>query len=387
MKLNKKELLRLIYEQDSEEIDVSSIIPKEEISITKDALHKGVDDSSISKVNLSIMAAFSDKAVTSPITRIFSDENVDLTDKDLEGLELHPYVQYLVDTESISDLRYAHVLSGNISYLNFLALNPKEFLYKRISWKYNKIIGYRGIYQGRYKNFYNASSLNHNSPLDESVGDFFVNLSKSDKGKEFIDLCKEYYGDDLKLTSDNNRYIDLILCMLKYSKGDDTVLYAMSRPYSADSKFNRQDLSVTLGYLFDLIQSDLEVYSNEFPSLNSLYLRLIKLIENTENHTNTYLVDNHYKIRLEQIRYDRKWHRCCRILREFQSKKSYLSEKDLNAWKIYALKRLDNYECEFISDMEFESKVESIEEICRAKGSEILSYFNKIALSKYHSIG
>lgn len=175
--------------------------------------------------------------------------------------------------------------------------------------------------------------------------------------------------------------------MLKYSKGDDTVLYAMSRPYSADSKFNRQDLSVTLGYLFDLIQSDLEVYSNEFPSLNSLYLRLIKLIENTENHTNTYLVDNHYKIRLEQIRYDRKWHRCCRILREFQSKKSYLSEKDLNAWKIYALKRLDNYECEFISDMEFESKVESIEEICRAKGSEILSYFNKIALSKYHSIG
>lgn len=370
MKLNKRDLLRLIYEQDTDEIDVSSIMPKEEDKFGEEYYNEKGEFIFDLDIEPSKKYEIKGDRVGLASSSIFSNEKVDLIDEEHIDIDKQDYLDDTSLDATISaelegilnnvSLGYADVLAGNLDYLDYLALNPKEFLFKRIGWKFNKIVGWKGINRGRYKNFYDAEKLNCLVKINPDVGDFFVDLSKSKKSEVFIDLCKEYYGDDLKLTSDNNTYFDLVLCMLKYSNDVDKVLYAMCRTHSADRKFNRQDLSVTLRYLFDLIQSDLEVYSNEFPSLSSLYLRLIELIGNTENYTNTYLVDNDYKIRLEFIECHKKVKNCFKLFKEFYIKQLSLSEEDFNSWKVYALKKLDNYDGEFVSDTEFNFKVSNI---------------------------
>lgn len=367
MKLNKRDLLRLIYEQDTDEIDVSSIMPKEEDEFGEEYYNEKGEFIFDLDIEPSKKYEIKGDRVGLASSSIFSDEKVDLIDEEPIDIDKQDYLDDTSLDATISaelegilnnvSLGYADVLAGNLDYLDYLALNPKEFLFKRIGWKFNKIVGWKGINRGRYKNFYDAEKLNCLVKINPDVGDFFVDLSKSKKSEVFIDLCKEYYGDDLKLTSDYNTYFDLVLCMLKYSNDVDKVLYAMCRTHGADRKFNRQDLSVTLGYLFDLIQSDLEIYSNEFPSLNRLYLRLIKLIGNTENYTNTYLVDNDYKSRLEFIKCHKKVKTCFRLFKEFNVRGIGLSEEDFNLWKVNELKKLDNYDGQFVSDSEFQLKV------------------------------
>lgn len=231
MKLNKKDLLKLIMEQDSEFIDVSSIVPKttglleeldssnrgevsnidsaEHIGTTfdKDGLHLATTyDKSPSLEDSSLNA--SDVFSKNPIA-VPSEESA-LND--------------LVSSEGFSwviDPAYIDVVKGNMTYLEYLKLNPAKFLDLRIKWKVCKIIGYRGIGRGYSKDYYQES---------------LVTLMDTGKGVKFLDVCRERFGDVLSGYPDVLRAVKYMeMFDVSYAK----IVYSLIRPAHITHSFNK----------------------------------------------------------------------------------------------------------------------------------------------------
>ena len=311
MKLNRKDLLRLLLEQDcNEEIDVTSIMPKEKKESYIDSnpfVKEFFEEEEASWLNQRkenyretarqikeiLPNGSSEKPSKMAPSSLFSDEPV----KESSNKELPSYVQQMLDDGSITDPRYAQVLAGNVSYMEYLKSNPKLFLHKRIEWKYNKIVAYRGFGKGYYKDYYRTN---------------FVDLCSNERGKAFIGLCKEYYGDDLVLTG--KPVLDIIECMYKFNPNINKIIYAMVRPDNFESykqsnykSFNRSDIVFVPNNIscmivddYDELLSILVEHSRDSIVAEKICTMLSSIDKGMfKDITVTYLVDPNYKVRVE----------------------------------------------------------------------------------------
>lgn len=294
MKVNRKDLLRLMLEQDGEELDISVLLqnitdkqgkkgklPNFEVPynsnnrttigirtkhdfgpVVVDTKTRHIDAEEqierierrpipIKKKQQTINSSFMNPKQTSGFDfgTNYAGKSVEqvqvqvpLTEKQKErqriyagrGIEpmppLNDYVQSLVDDGYIQNLHYASCLSGNISYMDFLKKDPEVFLKKRIEWKINKIIGFKGIGRGSYKDYYEMN---------------FSEFANSKKGQQFIELCEEAYG---KLNTGYNE-TDIMAGMYLAGVPVEKILYSIIRPERSPGKCSKISLEYSIRIL------------------------------------------------------------------------------------------------------------------------------------------
>ena len=362
MIFNRKDLLRLILEQDSDTINLMDLIPdntqvlnlddsgevvggfhkidkdkiaviekSEEINLS-DSMHKHLEEiynnapvvpftkpnkllsdmhESISNRIDALNLKSEEDLVDRPACKVKSSEDREpITTSDLFSdsrpickvgssefsLDTIPeYLRDMYESGYIRDLNYLKVLSTNMSYLDYLKLDEKKFLDKRLEWKIGKIVGYRGIGKGYHKYRYR---------------DTFVNFCNSEKGGEFLQLCADKFG----YYEYQDNVFNIITYMIRASVDYDKIIYSIIRNCNVD-KFKTYGFKninyIPLNYLIDLLNgiktpsgmNILEMIRTGealFEPIAELSARIDYLYKNHSDESMVFLVQPNYREIIER---------------------------------------------------------------------------------------
>ena len=199
--------------------------------------------------------------------------------------------ELLLSPSDLMQYRYKQMLNGEKTYLEFLASNPDLFLKKRIEWKLNKLIAFKGIGKGYYKDYYKAN---------------IKDLAKTGKLKDFVDLANQYKP----IAPTDNVIINALRYVYELTGDWGKTLFVALRP----SVCYKKELLIDLEYCF-MLNSDIinliKKYSYYLPGIEE-YMQVA-----VQNKNNMYfLIESNYKETLmnRRLAKDTKFVESCKII-------------------------------------------------------------------------
>ncbi|MGL4949849.1 MAG: hypothetical protein ACRC5M_05665 [Anaeroplasmataceae bacterium] len=261
MKLNKKELLRLIMEQNTDEIDVSSLLGEYSIPTVsyRDLADSQHNDDGKSIPCLESLSGISRRGVESHqpsargvlIPKIANSGSMLYYDEEINNLShLNSFTE---EKSSFSESRTLNKWENFDTYLDYLKSDEDKFLRRRIEWKLHKLIAYKGISSGYYANYYRSN-------FNESIS--------NGKLQELIELAIEYHNCYSKMNP-----IELLKDLFEEFRIHERYLvFSLLRPEVPNYKFRKRTLRDVIGNPVYTLSEQVSEYLVSYITANDINL-------------------------------------------------------------------------------------------------------------------
>ncbi|WP_275372648.1 hypothetical protein [Clostridium tertium] len=240
------------------------------------------------------------------------DENDDM---------IPPHIMEMVESGYIRDKMYAHVLTRNISYIDYLKkYHPNLYMDKKITSEVKKIVGYNVAYMPE-KKFAEKGKFIYKvdlfKPLKKHAKYYNKNnLLEQAKNGECDDLIK-YVSERNNCTLSKIPVLDAIYCLYLATQDIDKVIYALIRPdyisnAVAKSGYTNRSTGTELSeYCFEADNELLELkyeltgvsYDPMVYVMVNILNELRQALSNFQNSDEQliYLIDQDYKEKIEYM--------------------------------------------------------------------------------------